>query len=258
MLGSIVRRTAAWLLLFVPFTAASAQSTGYELGPDDAITVTVYGSPEAGVSTRVKPDGTIVLPLIGAVKASGTTVVSLAEVIRRRLDKANFFKDPIVNVEIANYSSRTVNVAGKVTTPGVYPLDKSYRALEILLKAGWLRDQGASYIYLRRADGKEQRLESETLVRGNPSNDPVLAPGDTLYVPDADTFYVYGQINRPGALPVLSGMTVRQAVALAGGPTAAGSDRGIKLLRGNAKEVDAQLDQTVQKGDVLIIKERLF
>lgn len=259
MLVSLLRRLAALLLLVVPLAAtAQTAAPGYVLGPDDTITVAVYGSPEAGVTTRIKPDGTITMPLIGSVQASGTTVLTLAEVIRKRLEAANYFKDPIVNVEIGAYSSRTVNVAGKVGNPGVYPLDKAYRALEVLLRAGWVRDQGANYVYLRRGDGKETRLEVEALVRGDRGTDPLLSPGDTLYVPDAETFYIYGQINRPGVLPVLPNMTVRQALALAGGPTAAGSEKGVKLLRGNAKEVDAQLDQPILKGDILVVKERLF
>lgn len=250
-------RLLAAALLLVPGAVAAQTATGYVLGPDDSISVAVYGSPEAGVTTRIKPDGTIVLPLIGSVQASGTTVLTLAEVVRKRLESANYFKDPIVNVEVIAYSSRTVNVAGKVGQPGVYPLDKPYRALEVLLKAGWVRDQGATYVYLRR-DGKETRLETDALVRGDRTNDPLMQPGDTLYIPDAETFFIYGQVNRPGVLPVLSRMTVRQALALAGGPTATGSDRGVRLIRGGGREVEVQLDEVVQKGDVLIVKERLF
>jgi polysaccharide export outer membrane protein len=77
-------------------------------------------------------------------------------------------------------------------------------------------------------------------------------------VPEADQFFLTGQVNRPGALPVLPGMTIRQALALAGGVTATGSSNKVGLIRGNAKEIDVDLTQTVQKNDVIIVKERLF
>ena len=254
-MGRLVLAACAGLLAAVP---AAAQERGYVLGADDTITVVVYGQSEAGVQTRIKPDGSIVMPLIGNVQAAGQTVVGLADVVSKKLVAGGFFKTPMVNVEVVSFTSKRVNVAGKIGQPGVYPLDRTYHALEILLRAGWVKDQGANYVYLRR-DGKETRLETEALVRGSADKDPILQPGDTLYVPDADTFYVYGQINKPGAFPVLPGMTVRQALALAGGITATGSDKKVGLYRTGSKDKDEiALDQPVQKNDVLVVKERLF
>lgn len=242
-----------------PVAAQVPARAAYVLGVDDGVIVSVYGQAEAGTSQRIKADGSIVVPLIGKVTAAGETVLSLASAIEKKFVSGGFFKSPVVNVEVGAYVSRTVNVAGKIAQPGVYPLDRSYRALEILLKAGWVKDAGANYVYLRRADGKESRLETEALVRGSLDKDPVLAAGDTLYVPDADMFYVYGQINRPGTFPVLPGMSVRQALALAGGVTATGSDRKVGLYRAGAKDRDeVELDQPIQKNDVIVVKERLF
>ena len=261
ILRTLARALVALLCLgaALPVVAQNADPRGYVLGPDDAVSVSVYGQQDAGVQTRIKADGTIVVPLIGNVQAAGQTVISLADVIAKKFVAGGFFKAPVVNVEIAGYVSKTINIAGKVTTPGVYPLDRTYRALEVLLKAGWVRDAGANYIYLRRADNKEVRLETEALVRGAQEKNPIMQPGDTLYVPDADTFYIYGQINRAGAFPIFPGMTVRQAIALAGGVTATGSDRKVGLYRAGAKDKDeVDLDQLLQKNDVIVIKERLF
>lgn len=245
-----------------PLAGGPTTSTdrAYVLGPDDTISVSVYGQSDAGVQTRIKPDGTIVMPLIGNVQAAGQTVVSLAELITKKFVAGNFFKAPVVNVEVGSFASKTVNVAGKVGQPGVYPLDRTYHALEILLKAGWVKDAGANYVFLRRADNKEIRLETEQLVRGAADQDPILQPGDTLFVPDAETFFITGQINKPGTMPVLPGLTVRQALAMAGGVTATGNGKKIGLFRAGStdKKATIALDALVQKGDVLVIKERLF
>ena len=241
-------------------TAASAQpaEAGYVLGPDDSIQIIVYGQPEAGISTRIKADGTIVMPLIGTVKAEGLTNVGLARLVASKLTDGGFLKSPVVNVEIAGYVSRSVNVAGKVANPAIVPLDRPYRALDLLLKTGWIRDTGATYVLLRRSGAAETRLDIEALVRGEDDMNPLMRPGDTLFVPDADQIYINGQVNRPGSIPIVAGMTIRQALAVAGGVTATGSSGKVGLSRGGAKETDVDASMVVQKNDVIVVKERLF
>ena len=254
--GAAIAQKAAPVPVAAP---APAADKGYVLGVNDAVAVTVFGQSEFSVTTRIKPDGTIVMPLIGAVPASGTTVLTLADVIKTKLVTKGFLKDPIVNVEIGAYASKTVNVAGKVTQPGVFPLDRPYRVLEMLLKAGWVQNSGANYVYLRRgADYQETRLSTEDLVRGTADKDPVLQPGDTIFVPDAETFYIYGQVARPGTYAILPDMTVRKALAIAGGVTALGSEKGVVVGRGTDKDIKATPDMLIQKGDILMIKERAF
>jgi len=238
--------------------AQGASDPGYVLGPDDSVQVIVYGQPEFGVQTRIKSDGTIVMPLIGTIKASGMTNITLAKAVTDKLTSNGFLKDPIVNVEIGGYVSKTVNVAGRVATPGIYPLDRPYHALDLLLKAGWIRENGANYVYLRRPGQPEMRLEVEGLVRGDDTKDPLLRPGDTLYVPDADVYYISGQVNRPGSFAMQPSLTIRQALVLAGGVTPTGSANKVGLIRGNAKEVDADPSQVLQKNDIIVVKERLF
>lgn len=244
-------------------TTVSAQTQepayqGYVIGPDDTVQVMVYGQTEFNVSTRVKHDGTIVMPLIGIVKAEGETNVSLAKKITDQLVSGGYLKSPLVNVEIANYVARTVNVAGNVGSSGIYALDRPYHALEILLKAGWVRGDAASFVYFRRNGQPVRTLQLKELVRGDRDSDPLLQPGDTLFVPPAETFFIYGAINGPGMKAILPGMTVRQAIALAGGVSASGNANKVGLIRGNAKEVTVDPSEKVLDGDILVIKESLF
>ena len=238
--------------------AADSASPGYVLGPDDTIQVIVYGQPEAGITTRIKADGTIVMPLIGTVQTAGLTNIGLAKLITSKLTDGGFLKSPVVNVEIGAYVSKSVNVAGRVGTPAIVPLDRPYNVLEVLLKAGWIAPSGADYVLLRRPGAAEVRLSVPDMVRGAADANPMLHAGDTLFVPDADLFFIYGSIARPGNFPILPGMTVRQAMALAGGVTATGKSDKVGLIRGDAKEVDADLSTLIKKNDVLVVKERLF
>jgi polysaccharide export outer membrane protein len=242
--------------------AAVAQTVsgpvGYVLGPDDTVQVIVYGQSEFNVTTRVKADGSIVMPLIGIVQAEGQTNITLAKQITDKLVSGGYLKQPLVNIEVGAYVSRSVNVAGSVSSPGIVPLDRPYHALEVLLKAGWVRGDGATFVYLRRQGQPERKLDVEQLVRGGAEADPALMPGDTLFVPPAETFFIYGQINSPGMKAILPGMTVRQAIGLAGGVTPSGKADKVGLVRGTGKETDADPSQKIQNGDVIIVKERLF
>ncbi len=238
-------------------TASGAK--GYVLGPDDTVQVIVYGQNEFNVTTRVKADGSIVMPLIGIVQAEGQTNITLAKQITDKLVSGGYLKQPLVNIEVGAYVSRSVNVAGSVASPGIVPLDRPYHALEALLKAGWVRGDGATYVYLRRQGQPERKLDVEQLVRGGAEADPMLEPGDTLFVPQAETFFIYGQINSPGMKAILPNMTVRQAIGLAGGVTPSGKADKVGLVRASTgKEIDADPSQKIQNGDVIIIKERLF
>jgi polysaccharide biosynthesis/export protein len=258
MMKRLISATIGSALLSSAVLAQNAEYKGYVLGPDDSVQVIVYGQNEFNVTTRVKADGTIVMPLIGIVKASGETNITLAKVVTDKLVASGFLKDPLVNVEVGSYISRSVNIAGAVGAPAIVPLDRPYHALEALLKSGWVRSDGANYVYLRRPGQPERKLEVEQLVRGDANADPLLMPGDTLFVPPAETFFIYGQIAGPGMKGILPGMTIRQAIALAGGVTPSGKADKVGLIRGNGKEIDADPSMKVQSGDVIIIKERLF
>ncbi len=266
MLAVVTQRVLAFLVMLMAFAAfaavpASAQAdTGYVLGPSDSITVVVYGNNEFNVETRIKPDGSIVMPLIGKVQASGKTVITLADEITRRLESGNFLKDPIVNVEINQYNSRYVRLAGKVATPGLIPLDRNYRVLDMLLRAGWVAQGASDYVILRRDDGSEPtRLLTDDLARGGPGSDITLRPGDTLYVADADVVYVTGAVSRPGIYALEPDMQVWKLIATAGGVSQTGSSNKFGLKRGGAtKEIDVDGQAKLQVGDVINVKERLF
>ena len=254
----LIRAVALSLMIAGGAVAQNPEFKGYTLGPDDTVQVIVYGQSEFNVTTRVKADGTIVMPLIGIIKASGQTNITLAKEITDKLVASGLLKQPLVNIEVGAYVSRSVNVAGNVGVPGIVPLDRPYHALEALLKSGWVRGDGANFVYLRRQGEPERRLEMDQLVRGDANNDPLLMPGDTLFVPPAETFFIYGQINAPGMKAILPGMSIRQAIALSGGVSASGKSDKVGLVRGTGKEIDADPAMKVQNGDVIIIKERLF
>lgn len=232
-------------------------SEGYVLGPDDTIEITVLGQPEFATRARVKANGMIQLPFIGEQMVAGETALSLAPKIANKLRTGGYYAKPVVNVEISGFSSRYVVLLGAVGSPGLQPVDREYRLSEIVARAGGLRSDGADYITLTRADGQQQNYAFEKLASGGPADDPLVRPGDKIYVPLADTYYVYGQINQPGQFPIRGEMTVRNVIARSGGIGPSGSLKRIKLFR-DGKEQKVNLDMKVKAGDVFTVGERLF
>ncbi|MFQ3666609.1 MAG: polysaccharide biosynthesis/export family protein [Sphingomonadaceae bacterium] len=236
-----------------------AQQPGYVLGPGDAISVNVYGHESFNVATRIKPDGTIAMPLIGNVTATGHTVVSLAKEISEQLTRKNFLRDPIVNVEIGDYRSQTVRVVGQVGRPGIVPLDQPQTLLDVLLRAGWVRTQGARTIYVRRGgDAEEQAIDIDLLLRGDPAADIPMEPGLTIYVPDPELVYIMGPVMRPGGYPLMEGMTIGRLITMAGGAAPGGSVKRFRLERGGQQVKDATAETVLRPGDVITMRGGMF
>ena len=105
------------------------------------------------------------------------------------------------------------------------------------------------------------RVDLQALQTGELSQNIPLRAGDTIFVPRAATVFVSGQVKSPGEYVIRGRVTVRQAIALAGGVTDRGSTRRIQIVRqADGKEVtlDAELQMQVQPGDTIVVRERFM
>lgn len=244
-----------------PAAAAEAPkadaNAGYVLGPDDVIEVSVLGQPEFTTRSRIRADGTIVLPYVGSTTVSGDTPVSLAKRIGGVLKAGGYYSNPIVSIEIAGFASRYVIVLGALAQPGLQPVDRPYRVSEIVARAGGIRGDGADFVIVRREKGGELKLPFDKLATGDANDDPFVLPGDKVYVPPAETYYIYGQINSPGVYPLRDKLTLRKAIARSGGLGAAGSEKKISVYR-DGKKTTLALDEAILPDDVVVIGQRSF
>jgi polysaccharide biosynthesis/export protein VpsN len=73
-------------------------------------------------------------------------------------------------------------------------------------------------------------------------------------------FYIIGEVNNPGSYQYVNGMTVINAVALAGGFTYRADQDDILINRGGSQgtEVEGLLDTEVLPGDIINVTERFF
>lgn len=230
----------------------------YILGPADVIEVSVLGRTDFNVKGRIGEDGTIRVPYLGAVKAADKTKVQFEDELGKALETGGYFAHPIVKVDIVSYGSRYVTVLGQIGTPGLIPVDRAYRLSEIMARVGGVKETGAPYVIFTPAHGSQRHILIKELATGDLKGDPYVSPGDKIFAPEAELFYVSGQVKTPGVFPLLSDITFRMALSRAGGVTDSGSDKNFTVTRAGKKMTHVDPDSKVMPGDVILVPERLF
>lgn len=250
--------------------ASAAQPADYRLealGMGDMIRVSVFRNPDLTTEARVSERGTIMFPLIGEISVTGLTPTQVSKRIADKLRAGRFVVDPEVTVSIAQVNSRQVAVLGNVQKPGRYPLDATTaKVTDLLALAGGIAPTGSDQItVMTTRDGRTERREIDlaAMIRsGDLSQNLELQAGDTIYVGRAPMIYVTGEVTRAGAYRVEKDMTVMQAIALGGGITPRGTERGIRIHRkngdGQIHRMEAKLTDPVQTDDVIFVRESLF
>lgn len=216
----------------------------YLLGPEDILEVKVLLSPELDRTIRVGLDGYISYPLIGKVFATDLTSYELEQKIAELLGE-KYLKEPQVSVFVIEHKSRWAAVIGGVEGSGVFPLTKPVNTLiELISRAGGLskgqeRLAGHTLYVIPARHRLQQRNESkeeipegqgepplepliytisvhELLETGDPALNIEILPGDIIYVPTTEFYFVSGEVKKPGAYTLKKKMTVMQALSEAG------------------------------------------
>ena len=182
-------QTRRALLLLVPAAAVAActdptsslpalpdaQATGYRLGPDDQVKVTVFNDPRLTGEFKITDNGMLALPLIGSVQAAGHTTTEVEREVERVMAQRNLFRDPSVAIQVTEY--RPVFVLGQVERGGQFPYQPGMTALSAVAVAGGFNYRALrDYVSVTRigADGKAQEFRA--------GRQSLLQPGDVVTV----------------------------------------------------------------------------
>lgn len=262
-----MKRLALWILTAcLAFGAGFAAAADVLLGAGDVLRISVYGSPDLSLETRVSEAGEITFPLVGTVAVGGLAVSSAEKKIGGLLESGGFLRKAQVNIIVTTLQSQQVSVLGQVNRPGRYPLEGKRTLMDMLAMAGGLGTEGGDAVSLIRKRGgttSKEVVDIVDMVRtGDFKRDLDLAGNDVVYVERAPRFYIYGEVQRPGAFRLERAMTVLQALSVGGGLTQRGTERGIRIKRrdadGKLQILDAKHDDLLQVDDVVYVKESLF
>jgi len=259
-------------------TRPSGPAADYIVGAQDVLTITCYDQADLSGKFTVETDGTFSYPLIGRVKVGGLTLRQVESEVKTRLVGDGYFRNPQITVSVDTYKSQKVFVVGEVRTPGTYALSGDMNLVEALARAGsTLPTASGEAIVVHPEAGQTPsgptlptedsvdnvvRIDLRDLQNGAFSQNALLRDGDTIFVPRAESVYVFGHVKNPGAYAMQQRNTsVLQALSLAGGVTDRGTTSRIKIVRivnGEKREVKVKLTDLVLSGDTVMVAERFF
>jgi polysaccharide export outer membrane protein len=182
-----------------------------------------------------------------------------------------------VTVAVEQYRSQRVFVMGEVRQPGPVALTGGMTLIEALARAGSTLPSASGEVAIVRAPQGAKgpllpnqveeaavmfRASVRDLEGGSLKQNIELQDGDTIFVPRAETVYVFGEVKNPGSYPIKPDTTVLQALSLAGGVTpngAMGRVRIVRVVDGQEQKLDkVKMNEIVKPGDTIIVPERYF
>jgi len=296
---TVMRRVLLALLAVAVGPALAADD--YEIGHGDVLRVTVIGQAEMTGDFPVDSEGMMAFPVLGKVKASAMSTKELERKLTTLLADGYLKRPQVSVAVQEYKSQRVFVTGEVLKPgPYALKVDRSLLAL-ISDIGGFTANAGHEIVVIRppvatgtpvlpvpaapdpaapapEADaasgpppaagmefdvpGAEVfRVSVQELQSGNPERNILLQAGDTVYVPRAAQVYISGSVARPGPIRFQEGMTLLQALTMAGGVTERGSQKRAKVLRtveGKKQEVKVQLSDLVQPEDTIIVPERFF
>ena len=235
-----------------PAPAASA-TDAYQVDGRDVLEMLVYGEPTLSGSLTVADHGLIDVPLLGPIDVNGLTALEIA----RRLEVAlgqQYLVNPHVTVRVTAYGSKEIKVLGAVNKPGLYYLTGPTTLLQLLTQAGGMSKVNIREVQVQRGDGAPIVVKLGELVGGDGSGDFLLQKGDAIYVPDSLAVYVGGEVANPGEVAFKEGMTITEAITLAGSWKPSALKTTVYILRdGQRMRVNVRRILRAKDADILLL-----
>ena len=282
-----ISRSIYYLLLsvylissFPTFLYAEELAEDYWIGAEDVIQITVYDQPDLSITVKVSPDGYIPFPLLGRIKAEGYTGMELEKEVEKRL-LLDYLNNPQVSILIKEYRSRKIYVLGGVAKPGIYELTRTITLLEAISRAGGLSNNAARHAVISRSKSRhdqtgavEEPLKVDLkrlLDEGDTSLNVSIHDGDVIQIPNANSYFVFGEVKSPGLYTIDKDLTILQAITRAGGFTKIAAPARTKVIRGkdgNDETIkvdissiikgDKEKDIYISADDIVVVPESFF
>jgi polysaccharide export outer membrane protein len=261
-----------FLMMFIVLFSTEVFAEDYVIGDGDSLTVSVWGSPELSIQTTVRPDGKISIPALGEVRASGFTPVELKKLLEKEMKK--LVKTPIITVIVTSMTNYRIFIIGTGVKTGLITLTRETTLLQLLAQIGPFNNADLKNAYLMR-DKKNIKTDFSSLFeKGDSSQDILLKPNDTLFIPDnfEKRISVIGAVNNPSTIQFREGHTILDVILAVGGFTEFANKNSVTILRKNGEEErteisvkakdlmkgDLSVNVTMVPGDIVVVRESIF
>jgi polysaccharide biosynthesis/export protein len=159
----------------------------YTIHPSDTLELSFMLTPEFNQTVTVQPDGYITLRNVGDLPAAGHTLPELTESIKTAYSK--ILHDPVVSVDPKDFEKPYFVVGGQVGKPGRFDLRGDVTLTQAIAIAGGFADAAkhSQVLLFRRLSDQWTQARiinvKKMLSSRNLQEDPLLQPGDMLFVP---------------------------------------------------------------------------
>ena len=210
------------------------------------------------------------------MQAAGLSPAELEQKVEGGL-RGKYLVNPRVTVSVAEFQGRQFAVMGAVNQPGSFPLKTNSTTVMLALsEAKGVKDTADRIAYILRARPRPDEpqplaVDLEALLRqGAPTHNVAVEAGDSVYVPEANTYYVAGEVEKRGAFVLRRDTTLSKALTEAGGATKRASAGEVKIVRtqpgGERQEIgpydirqvmagDKSQDVALQAHDVVVVPQ---
>ena len=266
-------------LISLVSTNPSAMDLGdkeYIIGSGDILEIQVWGNEDLNRTVEVSQEGLFTFPFIGTVHAADLSVFKLEKLVTAQLADG-YLVAPQVTVTVKEYHNQKAYLLGEVKKPGSYMLKQSIMLHELISEAGGFTDdagvtativrtrssmQTGAPVSIEKAQKNELIIvDLDTIGTDNKNSRFTVLPGDSIYINKAARIFVTGEVEKPGKFKWEKGLTVRQAISLAGGPTkraAPNRTRIIRIENKTEKVIKPYMSDTVIPDDIVKVPESYF
>jgi polysaccharide biosynthesis/export protein len=175
--------------IFEANSSAPVGGDDYKISALDVIEITVLNVPELTRTVQVSTSGTVSLPLVKTIKASGNTTTELEKKIAAKLE-ATYLQSPQVSVYVKEFNSQKITVDGAVVKPGIFPKSGNVSLLQAIALAEGLSTVADPKGILIFRTVNNQRMAARfdlKQVRSGKISDPMLQAGDIVMVDESSS-----------------------------------------------------------------------
>lgn len=275
---------------------AKRNNVNYKVGSHDLISIIIYDEGDlTREAVRVSGDGKITFPLIGRLHVEGLATGEIEDLMAQKLAEGHYLLDAQVTVMIQAYESKKYSVLGAVKKSGIFEYKAQEQLLDAICFAGGVdfdtagdkaiitrflpttRKEKTNSATTVSNNGPDQiviHVDLEKLLKGNDQVSNIsLLESDSIYIPEAELYYILGEVNSPGSYKIIEkDMTLVEAIGTAGGFTPIANRKKTRIIRVEDSiekvitvNVDAITDAgkkiqdvVIGPGDIIVVPESFF
>lgn len=223
------------------FCAMSSLAVAQErLMPGEVVILTCAEEPELNGEYTITQSGLILLKFIGAVEVAGLTEQQASEKIAKILVEQQILVKATVTLARKDNKPTPVRYGGAVRLSGELPYTEGLTLKDVLEVAQPTSVADLTQVRITRATGEVGTIDYTQFLAGNMAANPLMRPGDQVFVPlkvASLEVLVVGAVNKPGLVEFTEGMTVKDAIELAGGLRSDANARAVEH-----RSVDVRVD----------------